>query len=346
MKNKKKMTILVMQLFALIIFVISYKSYTDSVIKPVQVYKYSRTILEGTKIEEKDLILTEVAINTYSSNMIVASDISSVIGKYTTTKVYQDTLCYAAHFGDLDNSNSMFTTLDLTNARLLALTVNMSDVAAFLEPGDKIDLMFTANGEATIINMNGTSIEESSESGESASESAEESSESFVYTKTFLQEVIVYDVLNGDGFKYVNRADRYPGQLTTKIDGVDTTLVDNGQMAYLLLIVSPEEAEEIKTREATGDITVVKRFDESETHETLGYIIGNYGKVFAGNANAETSSLQIISTIQDTDNDDDVMSGDDFLTNSGVNNSNGGSLSNSGSTDSENLGVVGNESIE
>ena len=30
--------------------------------------------------------------------------------------------------------------------------------------------------------------------------------------------------------------------------------------------------------------------------------MGNYGKVFAGNANAETGSLQIISTIQDTDN--------------------------------------------
>ena len=60
--------------------------------------------------------LATFATNTYKSNMILSTDISSVVGKYTTTKVYKDTLCYTAQFGALDTSNSMFTSLDLTNA--------------------------------------------------------------------------------------------------------------------------------------------------------------------------------------------------------------------------------------
>jgi hypothetical protein len=42
-----------------------------------------------------------------------------------------------------------------------------------------------------------------------------------------------------------------------------------------------------------GEIVFVKRFEESETHETLGFVMGEYGKLFAGNANAETGNIQV-----------------------------------------------------
>ena len=43
----------------------------------------------------------------------------------------------------------------------------------------------------------------------------------------------------------------------------------------------------------TGSLVYIKRFEESETHETLGFVIGEYGKLFAGNANAETGNIKI-----------------------------------------------------
>ena len=359
MKNKKKMIILVIQLFALIAFVLSYKSYTDSVVKPVRVYQFARTIAEGTKIEQKDIVVAEVAQNTYSTDMILESDISSIIGKYTTTKVFEGNICYAAQFGDLNQSNSMFASLDLTNARLMALSVDMSDVGGYLEPGDRIDLMFTANGEANIINLGGSGDSSSDESSDATDNSGnDESSESFIYSKIFLQDVIIYEVLNSSGFKYVQRADRYSGEVATNIDASDPTTVDDGSMATIIIVVSPEEAEEIKTRDTAGDITVLKRFDESETHDTLGYIIGNYGKIFSGHANAETSSLQIISVIQDTDTNDDVLdtgNSDDLLTSGTNGNSNNSSNNNSSNSTGGNsssdsgdtsTGLLGGEGVE
>lgn len=306
MKNKKKMVILVIELLALIVFVLSYKSYSDSVVKPIKVYQFARTINEGTEIKQQDLKLVEVAANTYSDNMILQSDISSIVGKYTTAKVYEGTLCYDAQFGDLNESNSLFASLDLSNARLMSLKVDMTDVAGNLAPGDRIDLMFTGGGTANLISINPSGSESSSSaSNEQQGQENETTSESFVYSKIFLQDVVIYDVIDSAGYKYVNKANRYAGDAPTGINAADVVTADSGTIANLLLVISPEEAEEIKTRELTGNITVVKRFDESETHDTLGYIIGNYGKLFSGHANAETSSLQIISTIQDTDMDDE-----------------------------------------
>lgn len=345
MKNKKKMTVLVIQLIALILFVFSYKSYTDSVVKPIKVYQFARTISEGTEISQKDLVVTEVAANTYSDNMILQSDISSIIGKYTTTKVYADTLCYAEQFGDLNESNSMFASLDLSNARLMSLKVDINDVGGYLEAGDRIDLMFTAEGNANIISLNPST--DSSDSQKEKEEN-ETTSENFVYSKVFLQNVIVYEVLGSGGFKYVNRAERYPGDVAVNIDASDPTVVDDGGIAQVILIVSPEEAEEIKTREATGEITVIKRFNESETHDTLGYIIGNYGKIFSGNANAETSSLQIISTIQDTDANEDVGTSSENIYNTsaggGVNNATQNNPNNNSDDSDNSEAIIGGSS--
>jgi pilus assembly protein CpaB len=64
-------------------------------------------------------------------------------------------------------------------------------------------------------------------------------------------------------------------------------------IASISLIVTPEQAEQIEARKLSGNIVFVKRFEESETHETLGFVIGQYGKLFAGNANAETGNIQV-----------------------------------------------------
>lgn len=296
MRNKKKFIILLFQIVAVIVFVLSYKSYTDSVMKPIKVYKWAREIGENVQIKETDIVVGDASQNDYTANMVLASDAKSIIGSYTTTKIYPDTYVYYKQLGAETSVSSNLENLDLTNARVISIPCSVgNDAGAYFKEGDKIDLMFTASGSATVVNA-------ASEDGEQTGNSNTGGSSSFTYSKIFMQEVVIYKTLTGEGFKTTTRADRYSGEA---VAGVDTSQegvsVDSGNISILLIIVTPEQAEQIKTRQAKGSITIVKRFEESETHESLGYVMGNYGKVFAGNGNAETGSLQIISTIQDTD---------------------------------------------
>lgn len=350
MKNKKKIVVLVVQLLALIVFIFSYKSYTDAIVKPIKVYSYARSMSEGVKITEKDLVETNVATNTYKQNMVLTSDISSIVGRYTTTKVFAGNICYIEQVGDLNETDKGFVSLDLTNSRLMSIPVDLTtDVGGFLSAGDRIDLMFSGAGTSTIVNINQTSGEDANNETNGGG-----TDESFYYAKVFLQDIVVYEVLNGSGYKYAERATRYEGEAAKNLDisNPEEVNVDSGNIKTVLIIVTPEQAEQIKVRMSVGTVNILKRFDESETHDTLGYVLGNYGKVFSGNANAETGSLQIISTIQDTDNDDETLleSNNNEKNNSIVTTGNSENTNNStqdSSSEQSNIGVaIGGSSVE
>lgn len=350
MRNKKKLIILAIQILAVIIFVMSYKSYTDTVMKPIKVYMWARELGENIQIKESDVIVGKVSSTDYTANMILASNSKSLIGSYTTSKVFPDTYVYYKQLGEANVTAADFANLDLTNARVIAIPCSTgTDAGADFTEGDKIDLMFTASGSTTVINP-------VSESGEQAGNSNTSGSSSFVYSKIFMQEVTIYKTLTSEGYKTTKRADRFSGEQISGVDTSDETVQpDSGGISILLIIVTPEQAEEIKTRQAKGSITIVKRFEQSETHESLGYVMGNYGKVFAGNANAETGSLQIISTIQDTDSNTSDGDGAGMLQN-GQNvigdstlNDNASNTEGTSTTevDSSNLGVaIGTESVQ
>ena len=346
MRNKKKLIILIVQIIAVIIFVMSYKSYTDTVMKPIRVYKWAREIGDNVQIKETDVIIGEVSSTNYSANMILASDSKSIIGSYTTTRVYPDTYAYYKQIGETSSVSTNFADLDLTNARVISIPCSYTnDAGASFAEGDKIDLMFTASGSSTIVNP-------TSGEGEQQGNSNTMGSTSFTYSKIFMQEVTIYKTLTSAGFKTTPRAERYSGEDISGVDVSDANVqADSGGISILLIIVTPEQAEEIKTRQAKGNITIVKRFEESETHESLGYVMGNYGKVFAGNANAETGSLQIISTIQDTDDSsgvgtDMLQKNKDILTEGTLNEGTGSDTNTEDNSGKNYSAVIGAESVE
>lgn len=357
MKKRIKTIILIAQIFAIVIFILSYKSYINETVKPIQVYSFARTIGEGVKITEKDLIKSEVSKNSYTPNMILLSELDSVLGKYTTTKVFKDTNCYKEQFGDLNKTEKDFTSLDLSNARLMSIPVDMvNDVGGFLEEGDKIDLLFSGAGTSSIVNINQNNNDSTNNQSSNNSSSTDES---FYYSKLFMPNLTVYKVLNGNGYKYAQRATRYEGESSENLDisNPQEVNVDSSTIKSIILIVTPEQAEEIKVRSKVGNVNILKRFDESETHDTLGYVLGNYGKVFSGNANAETGSLQIISTIQDTDNNKDELlnsnetnsetKNDTIVTQANSNNKETQQNNNESSEKQENIGaVIGGSSVE
>ncbi len=269
MRNKKKLIVLLIQIILILMFVFTYKQYVEFSLQPTEVYMYARNLDVGIKVTERDLITTPLSQMTLQNNMILAGNKNEVLGKYTTVKAIKNTIVYREQLGDISTVDK-FASLDLSNSRVIALPASYeTTVAGDLERGDRIDLMYT-NGGATA--------------------TTEEGSTSFAYAKIFMQNIPIYQLNTADGFRFTGHANQ--DAYVVNEDGTTSSQSYDG-IASISLIVTPEQAEEIHARLLTGSIVFVKRFEESETHETLGFVIGEYGKLFAGNANAETGNIQV-----------------------------------------------------
>lgn len=268
MKSKKKLIVLFLQIVLIIAFVFTYKQYVEFSLQPTEVYMYARNLDVGVKVTERDLVSTPLSQMTLQNNMIMYGNKNEVIGKYTTVKAIKNTIVYKEQLGNI-TSVDKFASLDLSNSRVIALPISFATaIAGDIARGDRIDLMF-----------------KSSASVETGEESA-----SFSYSKIFMQNVPIYQINTADGFRFIGHA--HEDAYVTNEDG-SVSARSSTAPSTISLIVTPEQAEEIHTRLMVGEIVFVKRFEESETHETLGFVIGEYGKLFAGNANAETGNIQI-----------------------------------------------------
>lgn len=298
MKNKKKLIILFAQIITVIVFVMIYKSYVDFSLQPVQVYAYVNNMEEGTKVTQRDLALVSVSQMTLNANMITSENINSIVGKYTTMPIVANSIAYSTQLSETGNVDK-FASLDLSNSRVITIPTNsMESAMGEFERGDTIDLMYSAKASAT-----------SAGEGETFS---------FTYSKIFMQNVTVYQVNMGNGFRFVPHMHKLASDTTTDAAG-NVVPVSGGEIASVSIIVTPEQAEQIKVRLNTGSISILKRFEESETHETLGFVMGEYGKIFAGNASTETGNINIAnsSILEEEGYDDGLTNNTDAASSTG-----------------------------
>lgn len=292
MKSKRRTLILCAQLVALLIFVFIFIKFGSDKINPEQVFAYSRDLSAGDKIAEEDLILVPISAMTRTSDMLTVSDAANVVGKRVATDVYTNNIVYVAQLTDIDESGTQVILQDLSNKILYSMPVDyVEGLAGHLKSGDRIDLMFTHTGSVS--------------NGENENE--------FTYSKIFLREIMVYNVNTGDGYKFVDHSEIYEAEVETASDTNNMLELTSSEPASITLILTPEQAEQLNARRTVGSVKILKRFDETQTHETLGFVIGNYGKIFSGNANAETANLQIV----DSYTDDDPNKRDSVNTNQG-----------------------------
>ena len=234
--------------------------------------------------------------------MILESEGAGALGKFLNTTVYEGNIAYKTQFSNINPSDQELSSIDTTNSRIISLPITLEDGGGLLKTGDTVDLVYTAGGSAelSLLDSNGFNIN-NGEEGQNPMNDMTGQATSFSYAWTFLSDLVVYDVLTTDGYKYISKEGRYNGDSVSTVVVEDSLTADAGQIGYVLLVVTPEQFEQIKVRSSTGKISIAKRFENSVTHETLGYVIGDYGKIFAGEANAETGSLQVISTTSDSD---------------------------------------------
>lgn len=259
--KKKKIIILVLQILLVIASMFLMVNYVNGRVNPVEVFVYSSDFEDNNReLKDSDLIKVEVPAEAVNKNFVF--DKEYAIGKVVNTTANKGQYVYKEQLKDKEEKD-IFKSLDLTKLRKISLPINYQDAfAGEIKKGDTIDLLYVGQGAAE--------MDEDSGSG------------SFTYSKVFMSDVLVYSVTSNDGYEYV------PHGESTGEDG------DFEELGIVTLAVSLEDAEQIQARLNTGGVKFVGRFDESQNYDTLGYVMGEYGKVFSGKAFAETDRLDIV----------------------------------------------------
>ena len=270
--KKKRLMILVLQVCLIIGFAFSFYTYVQKEIQPTEVYVFNSTIEDiNTEIQAKHIKKVTVPAKAVTSDF--AKDAKDIVGKYVTTKVYKGQYVYSNQLIERENIDP-FESMDLSSLRKISLPINYEDgLAGNIKRGDKIDLMFT--GEGTIRNDQG-------------------SQDKYNYSKVFLQDISVYSVTTKDGYKFIDHSTYVQGYVGNEnAQEIDIDAVSD-ELAVITLAVTLEQAEEIEARMSKGKVRLLGRFENSESYETLGYVLGDYAKIFSGNANAETGRVTIV----------------------------------------------------
>lgn len=276
MKNKKALITLLVQFVVVAVLGFLIYTYVQTQIQPITVYEYKERTLVNTVIDEaifkQNLQTKVIAKRDFTPNMVRTKE--ELIGKAVNTTLYPNQLVYSEYLIEVEDID-IFKTMDLSSYRKVALPINyLESFGGNIKPGEMVDLFFVGKGVKTDDEGNQTP---------------------FNYSKQFLSEILVYRVLTEDGYRYNDHSHLAIGENpkdveTVKLDGSN---LYEGDLGMMVILVTPDELEELYVRLATGYVKVVGRFRESKTVETVGFVSGEYEKIFLGNGNAETARTSV-----------------------------------------------------
>lgn len=270
--RKKRVIVLSLQIVVILVSVFLIMNYTNSLIKPTEVFVYTRDIADVSQpLKASDIKKVKVPASAVSKDF--AKNEKDIIGKHVDSKVKAGQYVYKSQLIDHEEVD-VFATMDLSKYRKISLPISYVDgFSGNIKRGDKIDLVYIGGGT-----KEATEDDISSEGG------------NFTYAKVFLQDVLVYSVNRADGYKFVDHSQVVPG-FGEDNEAIDVE--DPGSLDIITLVVTLEQAEEIQARMAAGTIKFLGRFDDSKSYNTLGYVLGNYDKIHSGPGFAETDNLMI-----------------------------------------------------
>ena len=252
--KKTKLTSLLIQGGLLLAFSSGFYVFTQMQVKPMDIYVYTKDISANTVLQESDLSKKTIPADAVTKNMI--TDKKDAVGKVVATKVYPGQYAIKQNLIE-ENEVDPFEKIDLSTYRKISIAIEMEDaVGGNLKRGDRVDLSFVASAEV------------------------EDEDKEFTYAKTFMQDILVYNVVDDNGKKYVDQTES-----TGVIDGEE---IESGTLAVVTLAVTGDQAEEIQARMEKGKIKILGRFESSENNETKGYTLGEYGTVSSKNVNPES----------------------------------------------------------
>lgn len=264
MKKKKYLSLAILGVCTLA-FGGSLVMYISKTMQPTTVYMYTTDVREiNSPANINQFMQVQIPVSAVTEDFLTS--LEGIENLAFTTRVSKGQYAYKSQLATAENLD-VFDSMDLSKMRRVSLPINyVEGLAGNIKRGDKIDLIFSGTGSK--IDENGGN-----------------SNGSYAYGKTVLQDIYVESVNTGDGYKFIDKS-----KVTSNHAGADQA---SGDIGVITLAVSLEQAEEIKARQKVGTLSVVGRFDGSISYETLGYVVGDYSKVFSGAANAETGKTSI-----------------------------------------------------
>lgn len=267
MKNKRNLILTIVEAIFLVLLVFGLLMFVKTQINPTPVFVWTQEIEAGQDILPNHI--KEITIPGSAVNNTFLKDKKEIIGMKTSSRVYPGAYVYKSQAVKLEDLNPI-DILDKETYRMFSLPVNLtSSVGGSVKQGDKIDLVFTGRGIKE--HDNGLQTE-------------------YAYSKVFLQDVLVTSVNAQDGYKYFNKDEMLAGD--PKGNQENMMLAANSQnIASITVALTLPEIEELTARIDTpnANIRLARRFKEGVSSETIGYVVGDYEKLFTGPANAETS---------------------------------------------------------
>lgn len=233
MKAKRYLITLFQILLLIIVAVALFLGY-KALVDPVNVYVFNQEIPSGVKITSSMVKVVQVPRATLSTANYVTSG-EELENKATTGKVFEGQYVLKQNIID-EKKVSPFTDSSLTkNLRKVAIRASFETAAGgTLQKGDVVDLLI--------------------------SKKRNDSDE--YETKTFLKDVLVYNVIDGDGNTYVydevTYADTNDNQVTSDDENAYSTVLDT-----VILAVSPADAELIINNAKSGSISIITQFEEN-----------------------------------------------------------------------------------
>lgn len=264
MKKKRTIILILQVIITLFVGLVLFTS-TNKQLEAEKVYVFNITTDELSRpLVESDIKEISVPKKALSDKMEVKKE--NIIGKHIDRKVTAGHFVYKENLVNKEDVD-IFETIDLTNKRKISLPISyVEGMSGNLKKGDRIDLAYIGGGE--------------SESGE------------FRYSKVFMQNIPIWSVNTGDGYRFIDKSTRTSTQTYEKESQIDSESGD-GVLQIITLAVDLEQAEEILARRNAGKISFVGRFAESESYNSMGFVLGEYEKIFSGKGYAETGRTLI-----------------------------------------------------
>ena len=253
MSNRKKTSQLTFVILLNIVFIVlltlGINQYIKKSIDEVIVYSYVVSLPPDTQIKESDIEAIPVSSKTITSDTVRNKE--EVVGKFTKEKVYEGDLVDKRKVvgeGQVDPLSEL-SEKEARDMRKISIPVDLITTwGGNLSKGDRVDLSFTKD------------------------------TDEYTYSKIFMQNVLVYDVLSSAGESYIKPKDRPPIVIDNKnpesAEAAQAEIERRGDLVMAILAVTPEQYEEIRTRMEVGTINLVGRFDNTESRKTDGFAIG------------------------------------------------------------------------
>lgn len=283
-KGVSRLTLfLLIDAIIIVILMALLRNYVNDKVGEVEVYRFVNNISPNIQIRSTDVEVVKIPEKGVGENVIRADQ--EVVGLFANQKIYKGELVDSRKVVKSQQANPLAFVSETEIKKLRKITIPVDIISTWggaISRGDRVDLAFTGEIESKDGSKGGS------------------------YAKVFMQNVLVYDVLTSSGDSYIKPEDRQPVEIDTSVEEsaelAEKEIALRKDIKMVILAVTVEQYEEILARQEKGKISVVGRFEGSESYETNGFAFGEVDEpVKMGQTKIESKKTEIVNNEKQTE---------------------------------------------